>query len=69
MIGAETPSRFAAIKPVATINGCAFAVSLISSASAVVPSATKSLPITSDQREIDSAQSLISNQGVNMPGV
>ena len=43
--------------------------SLISSAIAVVPNAVKSLPMTSDQREIDSAQSLISNQGVNMPGV
>ena len=69
MIGAETPSKFAAINPVATIKGWAFAVSLISSASAVVPSAIKSLPITSDQREIDSAQSLFSNQGVNIPGV
>ena len=36
-------------RPAATMSGCALAVSLISSASAVVPRRTRSRPIASDQ--------------------
>ena len=68
-INLESDSARAPNRPAATISGWAFAVSLISSASAVVPSLTKSKLISADQALSNSSASGSAIQGVNIPGV
>ena len=56
-------------KPAATIKGCAMAVSLMVSASAVVPSSARSRPLTAESQCRRSAKVGISSQGAKKPGV
>src|SRR3954447_19329850 len=58
-----------AARPAATIRGCAIAVSLMVSASEVLPWATRSIPAASLNRESRSATPSTSSQGVRKPGV
>ena len=67
-----TPSALKLNKPAATISGWALAVSLISSASADVPSVKRSVPISSDQaahvsRSVESFSHALSIPGVCEP--
>jgi hypothetical protein len=59
----------AAIRPRATISGWVTAVSLISSASAVVPNRRRSRPASSEKAAICSGTPSRSSQGLSMPGV
>ena len=61
-------TRRAANRAAATTSGWVTAVSLISSASAVVPSRCRSRPVSSDQRARAPSASGSSSHGVSMPG-
>src|SRR6266487_5588520 len=66
----ETPERAeAATIAAATSSGCATAVSLISSALAVVPNLTRSQPASSETAPRRSATPGSSSQGARKPGV
>ncbi|CAB4982611.1 unannotated protein [freshwater metagenome] len=62
-------SESAPTNPAATISGCALAVSLISSASAVVPKRIKSTSATADHQDKRSRTRALSTQGLRKPGV
>ncbi len=68
-VSPSRPSRPATIAPSATISGWVTAVSLISSASAVVPSRTRSRPASSLHEPSCSATPGSSSQAASMPGV
>ena len=62
-------SERAPTSPAATINGWAFSVSLISSASATVPSRIRSISATADHHASSSRTRGISTHGARKPGV
>ena len=66
---ARAARRAAASSAVATTSGWVTAVSLISSASAVVPSRRRSRPVASDHRASVSSAAGSSSHGASMPGV
>ena len=63
-----TPSALKLNKPAATIRGWAFAVSLISSASAEVPRVKRSIPISRDQAAHVSRSVESFSQALSIPG-